>query len=107
VRERVADIAFADPGLLIDGDLELQLIETLQADHRLGQLPVYRFAMVRRNSPEELGGINLRVGHTRNIELFRGIDRMYLNAYVPQLQREGGVASFFRFHVDIPSRPVR
>jgi hypothetical protein len=27
-----------------------------------------------------------------------GIDRMYLNVYVPQLQREGGVASFFRFH---------
>jgi hypothetical protein len=23
-----------------------------------------------------------------------GIDRMYLNVYVPQLQREGGVASF-------------
>ena len=27
-----------------------------------------------------------------------GIDRMYLNAYVPALQRAGGVASFFRFH---------
>jgi hypothetical protein len=27
-----------------------------------------------------------------------GIDRMYLNMYVPQLQREQGVASFFRFH---------
>src|SRR5450755_3666384 len=27
-----------------------------------------------------------------------GIDRMYLNVYVPTLQREGGVASFFRFH---------
>jgi hypothetical protein len=27
-----------------------------------------------------------------------GIDRMYLNVYVPQLQRESGVASFFRFH---------
>jgi hypothetical protein len=26
------------------------------------------------------------------------IDRMYLNAYVPQLQRELGVASFFRYH---------
>jgi hypothetical protein len=25
-----------------------------------------------------------------------GIDRMYLNVYVPQLQREQGVASFFR-----------
>ena len=27
-----------------------------------------------------------------------GIDRMYLNVYVPALQREGGVATFFRFH---------
>lgn len=27
-----------------------------------------------------------------------GIDRMYLNVYVPQLQYEVGVASFFRFH---------
>src|SRR6202162_3230387 len=27
-----------------------------------------------------------------------GIDRMYLNVYVPVLQREQGVASFFRFH---------
>ena len=27
-----------------------------------------------------------------------GIDRMYLNVYIPKLQRETGVASFFRFH---------
>ena len=27
-----------------------------------------------------------------------GIDRMYLNVYIPQLQRDVGVASFFRFH---------
>ena len=26
------------------------------------------------------------------------IDRMYLNVYVPRLQFERGVASFFRFH---------
>ena len=25
-----------------------------------------------------------------------GIDRMYMNVYVPQLQREEGVASFFQ-----------
>lgn len=31
-----------------------------------------------------------------------GIDRMYLNVYVPQLQREVGVASFFRFHRGLP-----
>ena len=27
-----------------------------------------------------------------------GIDRMYRNVYIPELQRERGVASFFRFH---------
>jgi hypothetical protein len=27
-----------------------------------------------------------------------GIDRMYLNVYVPRLQTEKGVAHFFRFH---------
>ena len=27
-----------------------------------------------------------------------GIDRMYLNVYVPQLQRDTGVAGFFRYH---------
>jgi hypothetical protein len=28
-----------------------------------------------------------------------GIDRMYLNVFVPRLQREAGVAGFFRFHL--------
>jgi hypothetical protein len=27
-----------------------------------------------------------------------GIDRMYLNVYVPQLQREQGVLNFLRYH---------
>lgn len=31
-----------------------------------------------------------------------GIDRMYLNAYVPKLQHEMGVVSFFRFHQGYP-----
>jgi hypothetical protein len=31
-----------------------------------------------------------------------GIDRMYLNVYVPQLQREGGVVGFFRYHREMP-----
>ena len=31
-----------------------------------------------------------------------GIDRMYLNVYVPQIQREQGVANFFRFHRGYP-----
>jgi hypothetical protein len=34
-----------------------------------------------------------------------GIDRMYLNVYVPALQRAGGVASFFIWDTGLP--PVR
>ena len=48
--------------------------------------------------PQSVAGI-LRGHVTLEIE---GIDRMYLNVYVPQLQREGGVASFFRFHRGYP-----
>jgi hypothetical protein len=36
-----------------------------------------------------------------------GIDRMYLNVYVPQMQREQGVASFFRFHRGHSLPPAR
>jgi hypothetical protein len=43
--EPVHDIQFVDPGVLIDGDLELRLIETRPADHVRGFDPAYRFAM--------------------------------------------------------------
>jgi hypothetical protein len=33
---------------------------------------------------------------------YEAIDRMYLNAYVPRLQTEAGVASFFRHHRGCP-----
>ena len=53
--------------------------------------------------PQSVAGI-LRGHVTLEIE---SIDRMYLNVYVPQLQREGGVASFFGSIVDILLRRVR
>src|SRR3989442_2696267 len=31
-----------------------------------------------------------------------GIDRMYLNVYIPRLQRELGLVGFFRFHRGCP-----
>ena len=36
-----------------------------------------------------------------------GSDRMYLNVYIPALQREGGVASFSGFTVGTSSPPAR
>src|SRR5713101_769342 len=39
------------------------------------------------------------VGPERPVSTGAEIDRMYWNVYVPALQRAGGVASFFRFHL--------
>src|SRR5690606_18843714 len=61
-----------DPGQLIDGDLELRLVQTTPADHARGFAPVYGFEMMQRGLDVVMGHINLRVGHTTNIELYRG-----------------------------------
>jgi predicted acetyltransferase len=59
-----------DPGNLSDGDLALKLAAF--APHTVHKVPTYFFRMVRATTDGELGGINLRVGSTRHIELFAG-----------------------------------
>lgn len=59
-----------NPGVLRDGDLELELADF--APHRIHKAPAYHFRMVHAVTREELGGINLRVGSSRHIELFAG-----------------------------------
>jgi len=70
--DTVYDIEFVVPGALVDGDLDLRLVETVAADHARGFAPTYRFAMVRSGTETLMGGITLRVGFTQNMELFRG-----------------------------------
>ncbi|MGE0705581.1 MAG: GNAT family N-acetyltransferase, partial [Vicinamibacterales bacterium] len=70
--EPVQDIEFIDPGRLVDGDLELRLVDTTPADHERGFAPAYRFAMVSAPSGAVMGNINLRVGHTEHLTLYRG-----------------------------------
>ena len=70
--ESVVDIEFIDPGALVDGDLELRLVEKTPADHERGIEPAYRFAMVGAASGIVMGRINLRVGHTEHLTLYRG-----------------------------------
>lgn len=69
--EAVADIAFIDPGTLVDGDLELRLVETTPADHERGFEPTYRFAMLASGG-DVAGSISLRVGHSEHLTLYRG-----------------------------------
>jgi tagatose 1,6-diphosphate aldolase len=70
--ESVVDIEFIEPGVLRDGDLELRLVERAPADHERGFDPTYRFAMVDPTSDVVRGNINLRVGQTEHLTLYRG-----------------------------------
>lgn len=70
--ESVVDVEFIDPGVLVDGDLELRLVEKTPADHARGFEPTYSFAMVQSASGVVMGSISLRVGHSEHLTLYRG-----------------------------------
>jgi len=63
---------FLDPGRLVDGDLELVLRETRDADDARGLVPAYVFDMVLTGAAERVGSISLRVGSTAPIEQYAG-----------------------------------
>jgi predicted acetyltransferase len=59
-----------EPGLLEDRDLCLELIEF--SSHAIHQVPSYHFRMVDRESGEEAGNINLRLGWDENLVMYAG-----------------------------------
>lgn len=59
-----------DPGVLRDGDLELELVEF--AIHPYHATPTYYFRMVSADARGAMGRINLRTVSTRHIELYGG-----------------------------------
>jgi predicted acetyltransferase len=64
---------FHDPGRLVDGDLELVLIENYPGDPSIDYVPAYRFKMKRAGRDnEELGSIELRVGYTERLAKYGG-----------------------------------
>lgn len=83
-RAKVEEVPFRflDPGVLVDGDLQLRLHGTLQNDARRGIVPEYIFDMVRTpgqdgldgpNLPDTvMGRLSLRIGHTEHIEKYAG-----------------------------------
>lgn len=58
------------PGELRDGDLKLEMAD--YAMHQWNKVPTYFFRMLRADSGEELGRINLRVGSTAHVEKYGG-----------------------------------
>jgi predicted acetyltransferase len=63
---------FIEPGLLQDGDLILQLDRYVPADPEKEWLPTYHFKMLLKGSATVIGGINLRIGNSDRIVLYRG-----------------------------------
>jgi len=63
---------FVDPGPLVDGDLSLVLVVTEQQSPERVEVPTYRFAMRWSGFEGDAGFVNLRVGNTENIVLYRG-----------------------------------
>jgi predicted acetyltransferase len=63
---------FKDPGRLIDGDLELVLIEAYPGDPGIGFVPAYRFEMRLTGADTKVGNIELRIGNTHHIVMYGG-----------------------------------
>jgi len=69
---KLTEFKFHDPGRLVDGDLELVLVEKDPGDPAAGHVPAYRFSMRRAGREEEIGGITLRVGNTHHVVAYAG-----------------------------------
>ena len=65
---------FYNPGILIDGDLELVLVETIFPEQNpIDYIPVYKFEMRQVGTTERLGRISFRVANTEDIQRFAGL----------------------------------
>ena len=63
---------FHDPGKLVDGDLELVLVDTYPGEPGKGWVPAYSFEMRKVGSGTYLGRIDLRVGETEHLARYAG-----------------------------------
>lgn len=63
---------FRDPGRLVDGDLQLVLVERYRGDPAGGFVPSYKFLMKLGGSNETVGQIELRIGNTHHIVMHAG-----------------------------------
>ena len=63
---------FHDPGILIDGELELILFDKIPGNPKINWLPAYRFKMIETARGIEMGTVELRVGYSHNIVMFGG-----------------------------------
>jgi predicted acetyltransferase len=67
-----ADFRFLDPGLLVDGDLELVLVKAQPCDTGYGVVPQYEFELRRTGTTPQIGLVKLRIHLTEELKRFGG-----------------------------------
>jgi predicted acetyltransferase len=63
---------FVAPGVLVDRELELILIEQYGGNPAFGYASAYRFKMVNTYDGRELGRIDLRIGNSHDLRMYSG-----------------------------------
>lgn len=63
---------FRDPRPLVDGELELELVERYPGDLEKGYVPAYRFHMRLPGHEGPIGIVELRVGDTEPLRRYSG-----------------------------------
>jgi predicted acetyltransferase len=66
------NFSFIDPGVLRDSDLQLRLIRTILHPPESNLAPEYNFAMDLADGTRDIGGINIRMGSTKSLMMYRG-----------------------------------
>jgi tagatose 1,6-diphosphate aldolase len=66
------DFEFHEPGQLIDGELELVLVEKVPGNPVVNHVPAYRFKMTLVGQEQAIGRIDLRIGNTHHLVMYGG-----------------------------------
>lgn len=69
--ESLTNFKFIALGVMADGDLTLQLLETSPYNPANGYVPAYKFAMISAKTGVTMGAIDLRVCLTERLEKYR------------------------------------
>lgn len=71
-RKDSLDFVFLEPGRLVEGDLELVLVERRGGDPSRGLVPSYRFEMRTAGTGRRVGNVDLRIGDTHDLVMYGG-----------------------------------
>jgi len=68
----MSDFQFNNYGPFTDGEIEVVVSGRRPGDEQRGLVPEYRFDICLTGEPGPVGGVSLRIGNTRHLEMYGG-----------------------------------